>query len=267
MSKPTVSSVAASVDQLSQAMAALIQLQTTQMAMAQNPQPTRTFGGNVLTPQQIAEMDAHNEKIRQEAERINNALRAKVVNDGLVDEAREQLERLGLDYEGIASFASNACYNARRSAYSIRAGVERAEEYQARVMKAPVNNPAIAQALAAQSEQQQADIMNRLDKAEAQKVVYFTYNELLLQMLEHHLVPIVDQNERQGMAAMESNSDHTYVSVATIEFLANTPEMSEADYEAWRSAEDSKREQRRKTETAATAHAIRANTATYSRRV
>lgn len=222
------------------------------------------FGGVNITPQQQAEIEAHNQRINEEVERIHAKIREEVRTMGNVDAAHDMLDSLGLDAEGKASFASNAMYNARRSAYSIRAGVERQEAYMDRNRKAPIANPALAQAISAQTQQQEFDINTRLDKADTQKYVYFTFEAVLAECLSK-LQAIADQNERQGMAAMDSDSDIQYVSQATLDFLCNTPVMSEPDYVLWLEDQEKSRERRRRQETAASAHSIRTTTALHSR--
>lgn len=242
------------------------QAQMNQQLMTQFAQPAAQpqFGGVNITAQQAAEIAAHEAKIAEEVERIHGAIRQEVKDLGRVDEAHTMLDSLGLDYEGKASFASNAMYNARRSCYSIRAGVERQEEYMDRARRAPVANPALAQSMSAQTQQQEIDIKSRLDKADTQKYVYFTFEAVLVDCL-NHLQAVVDQNERQGMASMDSDSDTQYVSQATLDFLCNTPVLSEPDYVSWREEQEKSRETRRRTEVQAIRHNIRATTALHSR--
>lgn len=262
--KPTQAQM---MEQMMQAMNSMSQMVMTNMQQQQQQfanQPMNQFGGTIITPKQQAEIDAHNAKIAEEVERINQGIRDEVKKLGQVDAAADLLDAIGLDWEGKASFASNAMYNARRSAYSIRAGVERQEEYLERNRRAPVANPALAQAVTVQSQQQEMDVMARLDKAETQKYVYFTFEAILIESLSH-LQAIVDQNERQGMASMESDSDTQFVSQSTLDFLCNTPQMSEPDYIAWREDQEKRREQTRARETAASRHTIRATTALHTR--
>lgn len=264
--KEMLSQMAESMSGMMQFMQQQANFNQQMMSNMQQPQAQAQpqFGGVNITEQQAAEIEAHNAKIAEEVERIHSAIRAEVQEFGQVEAAHNLLDSLGLDYEGKASFASNAMYNARRSAYSIRAGVERAEEYADRNRRAPVSNPALAAAISAQSEQQEFDINSRLDKAETQKYVYFTFESILIDSLQH-LQVVADQNERQGMAALGGDTDTNYVSQATLDFLSRTPEMSEPDYIAWREDQEKSRERRRHQETAASRHNIQTTVALHRR--
>lgn len=250
---------------LTQVLAMLAQGQqqlTAQMTAMQQPQ-TSNWNGHTITAEDAADIAEHEAKLAAKVEEHHNSIRKQVKDSGKVASIWDMLDGFDLNYEQSASFASNAMYNARRSAYSIRAGVERQEEYQARIMQAPVTNPALSTAETHQNEQQQIDAMSRMESAEQQKNLYFAFESVLIECIGK-LQVVLDQNARQGMGSIEGDTDTEFVSEATLRFLQNTPAMSEPDYIKWREEQESRRARNNSAQQAATKASVRANTALYN---